>query len=98
MKLDVSTIKPLQGIIFGKLIKEDEITPGGIALPDSARYNKHEITVVSLGAPDPKNPWPSDLKPGDKLIINAYGGREIEFNREAYIFLKHDEIVAVLQT
>lgn len=97
MKLDITSIKPLRGILLGRLVKEDEITPGGIALPDSARYIKHEVTVVSFGESEPKNPWPTGLKAGDKLVINSYGGREIEFNRQAYIFVKHEELAAVLE-
>jgi len=96
MKVDINTIKPLRGILFGKLVREDEFSPGGIALPDSARYIKHEVIVVSFGESEEKNPWPKGLKAGDKLVINSYGGREIEFNREAYIFVKHDELAAIV--
>ena len=94
-EIDVNTIRPLRGMVLGKLVREKEFTPGGILLPDSARYNKHEIEVVRLGESDPKNPWPEGLKAGDRLVINSYGGREMDFNRQDYIFLKSDEIAAV---
>jgi chaperonin GroES len=95
MEIDISTIKPMPGLLLGKLIKEEAMSPGGIAVPEGARKTKHEIEVVTLGHPKEDEAWPKGLKVGDEVIIASYGGLEVEFNKENYVFLKSADLVAV---
>ncbi len=92
--MDIDKLRPRRGLLLGKLNKEPAYTASGLEIPELARRIKHEVTVVRLGEPDEKDPWPATFKPGTMLITRPYGGKEISLNGEPYLFLRMEEIVA----
>ena len=40
---------------------------------------------------------PLTVKPGDKIMLAGYGGREKKFEGKLYIFLKEEEILAIVK-
>ena len=83
-----------------KRLEADEVTKGGIILPDSAKEKPREAKVISVGAgqldEDGKRS-PLTVKKGDRVLFSAYGGTEIKMNGEDYLILSEDEILAVIE-
>ncbi len=72
--------------------KKEEKTKGGILLPDEARQEKKEGTVISAGTFKDGKELP--LKPGDKVIYGGYSSEEIEIDGKKYMLIEFKDIVA----
>ncbi len=93
-------IRPLQDRILVKRIDEDEITKGGIIIPDSAKEKPSEGKVVAAGkgklGEDGKL-HPLDVKKGDKVLFSKYGGTEITVEGEERLILREDDVLGIVQ-
>lgn len=80
--------------------KEEEITASGIVLPDTIdKEKKAEGEIVALG--NGENLAKLNLKIGDKVIFEKWGGEEIKTGigneKVDYKILPHDKILAVME-
>ena len=76
-------LKPLADRIIVKATSAEEMTKGGIVLPDTAREKPQEGEVVAVGPGrilDSGKVAAMDVKVGDKVIYSKYGGTEIKLN------------------
>jgi chaperonin GroES len=94
-----SAITPLGDRVLVKRLAADEITKGGIILPDSAKEQPREAKVISVGPgqlnEDGKR-TSLTVKKGDRVLFSAYGGTEIKVDGEDYMILAEDEILAII--
>ncbi len=84
-------IKPLNDRILVQPIEAAEKTSGGIYIPATAQEKTQEATVVAIG--------PSDkiqVKEKDRVIHDKYAGTNIKVDGKEYVFLKAEDILAVL--
>ena len=92
-------LKPLGDRIIAKALSAEEMTPGGIVLPDSAKEKPQEAEVIAVGPGiqlDSGKTAPMDVKVGDKIIYGKYGGTEIKVGAEEYIILRQEDVLAIL--
>lgn len=90
----------MPGYILVEPIKQEEKTSGGIYLPDNAKAEKpQEATVLKVGGEETnehgikKN---SPAKVGDLVIYKKWGGNEVKIDGKEYMFVKFDDILAVI--
>ena len=78
-------IKPLADRLVVKPIEKEEVTKGGIVLPDTAKEKPQEGEVLAVGpgrlSEDGKR-IAMDIKVGDIVIYSKYGGAEIKIDDE----------------
>lgn len=93
-------IRPLQDRVLLKRLEEEEKTKGGIIIPDAAKEKPIEGIIVAVG----KGKVTADgklikmeLKEGDKVLFNKYGGTDIKIDGQDYLILKEDDIVGVIE-
>ncbi|MFH1848670.1 MAG: co-chaperone GroES [archaeon] len=87
-------IKPLGSRVLIKPSKSEEKTSGGIYLPDSAKEEKKEGTVVDVGRlKDGEIP----LKKGDRILYGGYSSDEFEFDGEKYLLIQFKDILAKIE-
>ncbi len=93
-------IQPLADRIVVKVLDAEEVTKGGIFLPDSAKEKPQEAEVIAVGkgrtADDGKVIAP-EVKVGDKVLFGKYSGTEIRMGVEDYLILKEDDILAIVK-
>jgi chaperonin GroES len=92
-------LKPLGDRIIAKATSAEEVTKGGIVLPDTAKEKPQEGEVIAIGPGkllDSGKLIPMDVKVGDTIIYGKYGGTEIKVEGEEYIILRQDDVLAVL--
>lgn len=90
-------LQPLADRLVVKPIEREEVTKGGIVLPDTAREKPQEGEVVAVGpgrlSEDGKR-ITMDVKVGDIVIYAKYGGTDIKIEDEELIILRESDILA----
>lgn len=90
-------LHPLADRIVVRPIKKDEVTRGGIVLPDTAQEKPQEGEVIAVGpgrlTEDGKR-LPMDVAAGDKVLYAKYGGTEIRLDDEDLLILRDSDVLA----
>mgnify|MGYP000920181547 CR=1 FL=1 len=92
-------VVPLGANVIVKRLASEQITRGGIALPDSAHSKPRQGKVLSVGdghlLPNGSR-VEHQVSEGDRVVFDRYAGTEVVVNGEELLILKEDEILAVL--
>ena len=90
-------LQPLADRLVVKPIEQEEVTKGGIVLPDTAKEKPQEGKVMAVGkgrlSEDGKR-IAMDVKVGDIVIYAKYGGTEIKIEDEELVILRESDILA----
>ncbi len=92
-------LKPLDDRVVVQPIDTEEMTAGGIVLPDSAREKPQRGKIVALGPGkllDSGKRGQMDVKKGDEVVYGKYSGTEVDVSGEKYVILRETDILAVL--
>jgi chaperonin GroES len=92
--------RPLHDRVVVRRIEEDERTPGGIIIPDTAREKPQqgEVIAVGPGARDEKGViQPLDVKAGDRILFGKWSGTEVKIDGEELLIMKESDILGVLE-
>ncbi|HEX74512.1 MAG TPA: co-chaperone GroES [Dehalococcoidia bacterium] len=90
-------LQPLADRIIVKPIEKEEVTKGGIVLPDTAKEKPQEGEVIAVGPgrlSDDGKRIAIDVNVGDKVIYAKYGGSEIKIDGEELVILRESDILA----
>ncbi|NLY41402.1 MAG: co-chaperone GroES [Desulfovibrionales bacterium] len=93
-------LKPLHDRILVKRLEEEQVTKGGIIIPDSAKEKPIKGEVVAAGpgkVADDGKKIAMSVAPGDKVIFNKYAGTEIKIDGEELLIMREDDILAVIE-
>ena len=90
-------LQPLADRVVVKPIEREEVTKGGIFLPDTAKEKPQEGEIVAVGpgklSEDGKR-MAMDVKVGDIVVYARYGGTEIKVEDEELVILRESDILA----
>ena len=90
-------LRPLGDRLVVRPIEREEVTKGGIFLPDTAKEKPQEGEVLAVGpgrlSEDGKR-IAMDVKVGDIVIYTKYGGMEIKVDDEELLILREGDILA----
>ena len=90
-------LEPLGDRIVVKPIAKEEVTKGGIVLPDTAKEKPQEGEVVAVGPgrmTEEGNRIALDVKVGDTVIYPKYSGTELKIEGEEYLIMRESEVLA----
>ena len=93
-------IRPLQDRIVVSRIAEQEKTKGGIIIPDTAKEKPVEGKVLAVGNGrilEDGSIRKLDVKVGDRVLFNKYGGTEVKIDGEDLLILREDDILGVVE-
>ena len=95
-------LKPLGGRVIIEPVEQEEITAGGIILPETAKEKPQEGKVLAVGPGDRNEHTgervPMDLKVGDKILFAKYSGTEIKMDGKKLLILRESDILAVVES
>ena len=94
-------LQPLGDRVVVKPMPKEEVTKGGIVLPDTAQEKPQEGKVVAVGpgkVNDEGKRIVMDVKKGDVVIYAKYGGTEVKIDGEELIILRESDILAKKST
>ena len=90
-------LEPLADRLVVKAIQKEEVTKGGIVLPDTAKEKPQEGEVLAVGpgrVSDDGTRIAMDVKVGDIIIYAKYGGTEVKIDGEELIILRESDVLA----
>jgi chaperonin GroES len=96
MKLN---LKPLADRLVVKPLEQEEVTPSGIVLPETAKEKpqKGEVLAAGPGARDEDGKRiQMDVKAGDKVLFAKYSGSEFKIDGEKVLILRESDVLAIL--
>ena len=93
-------IQPLADRIVVKVLDAEEVTKGGIVLPDTAQEKPQQAEVIAVGkgkTSDEGKVIAPEVKVGDKVLFGKYSGTEIKVDGKEYLILKEEDILAIVK-
>ena len=96
----MAKLQPLGDRIDVKRDESEEVTAGGIVLPDSAKDAPARGTVVSVGdgiMTSDGSKIALQLKPGDRIIFSSYAGEAISVDDDELLLMRESDVLAVIE-
>ena len=93
-------LKPLGGRVIVEPIEQEEMTSGGIILPETAKEKPQEGKVLAAGPGDRDDDGeriPMDVQVGDKVLYAKYSGTEVKMDGRKLLILRESDILAVIE-
>ena len=92
-------VRPLDDRVLVKQCDAQEVTAGGIVLPDSAKEKPQQGTIIAAGPGKMLEGGARaemSVKTGDEVFYGKYSGTEIKIDGEEYVILRESDILAVV--
>ncbi len=92
-------IKPLHDRVIIKRTQENEVSAGGIVLPDSAQEKPMRGEVLAVGPGktlDNGQTRSMAVKQGDKVLFGKYSGTEVKLDDSELVVMSENDILAIV--
>ena len=92
-------LKPLGSRVVIEPIEQEDITPSGLVLPETAKEKPQKGKILSIGAGDRDEEGkriPMDVKVGDVVLFAKYSGTEIKVDSDKLLIIKESDILAIV--
>ena len=92
-------IRPLGEKVLVKRLEADQMTKGGIVLPDTAKEKPQRGTVLALGDGkqlDDGSRGDFQVAAGDMVLFTSYAGTEIKIDGQEYLLMDESDILAII--
>jgi chaperonin GroES len=90
-------IEPLGDRVVIKPTPKEDVSKGGIVLPDTAKEKPQEGKIIAVGpgrlTEDGKR-IAMEVKKGDKVIYSKYAGTEFKLDDEELVIMREGDILA----
>ena len=93
-------LKPLGGRVIVEPIEQEEMTAGGIILPETAKEKPQEGKILAAGPGERDEDGeriPMDVQVGDKVLYAKYSGTEVKLDGKKLLILRESDILAVIE-
>ncbi|MBE0409556.1 MAG: co-chaperone GroES [Anaerolineales bacterium] len=94
------SIKPLGNRVVVEPFEEEEVTAGGIVLPETAKEKPQKGKVLAIGPGDRNDEGeriPMDVSEGDSVLYAKYAGTEIKIDGKKLLILRESDLLAIVQ-
>lgn len=95
-----TTIKPLYDRVLVKRLENEQMSAGGIIIPDTAQEKTQMGAVIATGEGKLMNDGSVralKIKSGDKILFGKYSGTEIKVDSAEYLMLREDELLGIVE-
>ena len=92
-------LKPLGGRVIVEPIEQEEMTAGGIILPETAKEKPQEGKILAAGPGDRDEDGERiamEVKVGDKVLYAKYSGTEVKVDGKKLLILRESDILAIV--
>ncbi len=92
-------LTPLHDRVIIKPSQPEEVTKGGIIIPDTAKEKPMQGQVVAVGkgkVGDDGKLIEMQVKVGDKVLYGKYSGTEVTIDGEEYLIMRENDIFAII--
>ena len=91
--------RPLHDRVMVKRENEEDVTKGGIIIPDTAKEKPMHAKIVAVGSghkAEDGTITPLDVKKGDKVLIGKWSGTEVTISDIDYVIVKESDIMGII--
>ena len=92
--------RPLHDRVVVRRLDAEEMTAGGIIIPDTAKEKPQEgeIVAVGPGARDEAGKLvPLDVKAGDRILFGKWSGTEVKIDGQDLLIMKESDIMGIIE-
>jgi len=93
-------IRPLGDKVIVQRVEAEEVTSGGIVLPDSAKEKPQRGKVISVGTGKllkDGGRGKMQVKKGDQVLFTSYAGTEVKLGEKEYMIMDESDIMAIIE-
>ena len=93
-------LKPLGGRVIVEPIEQEEMTAGGIILPETAKEKPQEGKILAAGPGDRNEDGDRiamEVKVGDKVLYAKYSATEVKVEGKKLLILRESDILAIVE-
>ncbi len=93
-------VKPLDDRVLVEQCEAEEVTTGGIVLPDAAQEKPQRGKVIAVGPGrllDSGERGKPSVKVGNEVFYGKYAGSDVEMDGNKYVILKENDILAIIE-
>jgi chaperonin GroES len=93
-------IRPLQDRVVAVRDDAEEVSSGGIIIPQAAqeKMSRGTVTAVARGRIlDDGEIQPLCVSIGDKILFGKYAGSDIEIDSQELVILREDDIIGIIE-
>ncbi|HPH95129.1 MAG TPA: co-chaperone GroES [Anaerolineaceae bacterium] len=94
------SLKPLGSRLVVEPIEQEEVTAGGIVLPETAKEKPQKGTVLAIGPGDRNDKGERiamDVEVGNVVLFAKYSGTEIKIDGKKVLILRESDILAIVE-
>lgn len=92
--------RPLYDRILVERVESEEVTKGGIILPDTAKEKPQQGKIIAVGhgrRMEDGKVIALELKVGDTVLFGKYSGSEIKIEGVEYLIMKEDDVLGLVE-
>ena len=93
-------IRPLGDKVIVQRVEAEEVTSGGIVLPESAKEKPQRGKVISVGTGKllkDGGRGKMQVKKGDQVLFTSYAGTEVKLGAKEYMIMEESDIMAIVE-
>ena len=93
------SLKPLGNRVVVEPLEQEEVTAGGIYVPETAKEKPQQGTVLSVGPGERDEDGDyiaMDVKVGDKVLFAKYSGTEMKLDGKKLLVLRESDLLAIV--
>jgi chaperonin GroES len=93
------SFKPLGGRVLIEPLEQEEITAGGIVLPETAKEKPQQGKVLAAGPGDRDDEGKRiamDVKVGDTVLFAKYSGSEVKMDGKKLLILRESDLLGIM--
>ena len=94
------SFKPLGGRVLVEPIEQEEVTAGGIVLPETAKEKPQQGKILAAGPGDRDDAGkriPMDVKVGDTVLFAKYSGSEVKMDGKKLLIMRESDLLGILE-
>jgi chaperonin GroES len=95
------SLKPLGSRVVVEPIEQEDVTAGGIVLPETAKEKPQRGKVLSVGLGDRDEAGkriPMDVNVDDTVLFAKYAGTEIKIDGKKLLILRESDLLAIVES
>jgi chaperonin GroES len=93
------SLKPLGNRVVVEPLEQEDVTAGGIFVPETAKEKPQQGNVLSAGPGDRDEDGdyiPMDVKVGDKVLFAKYSGTEMKLDGKKLLVMRESDLLAIV--
>ena len=93
------SFKPLGGRVLIDPVEQEDVTAGGIVLPETAKEKPQQGKVLAVGPGDRNDKGERiamDVKVGDLILFAKYSGTEVKMEGKKLLIMRESDLLGIV--